>query len=105
MPRGGRRGGPGVAERQSDRNRGRYLRLRKMLMTNWRAQRARCWFCGGEVDWTARHPDPRSPELHHLVPVSVAPQLEWDPTNMKLSHRLCNSLGQAAFGPTTIRAR
>jgi len=74
--------------RRSDgAGRGMYQRMRRRFLDNCRAQRASCFFCGNELDFTARHGDPRAVTVHHVIPV-VTPACA-----------LCNKLGMAAFGP------
>ena len=48
-----------------------------------------CWLCGREVDKTIRTPDPMSPEVHELVPVSKGGD-PLDRKNCRLTHRRCN---------------
>jgi hypothetical protein len=87
--------------RESDgRLRGRYQRMRRQFLANAAAQGgASCWFCGGELDFGAKHPDPRAVEINHVIPVVVDPSKEFDQNNWKPCHRRCNSIGAAAFGP------
>jgi len=86
--------------RRSDgAGRGMYQRMRRRFLDNCRAQRASCFFCGNELDFTARHGDPRAVTVHHVIPVVTAPHLEFDTGNWKPACALCNKLGMAAFGP------
>ena len=48
-----------------------------------------CGICGGPVDFTLRFPDPMSPTVDHIIPVSKGGHpsaLE----NLQLAHRCCN---------------
>lgn len=49
-----------------------------------------CHICGGSIDYQLKTPDPGSFELDHITPVSLAPDLEHEPTNHGASHRRCN---------------
>ena len=70
--------------RRSDgAGRGMYQRMRRRFLDNCRAQRASCFFCGNELDFTARHGDPRAVTVHHVIPVVTAPHLEFDTGNWK----------------------
>lgn len=49
-----------------------------------------CWLCGKACDIEA---DPNSnnyPSIDHVVPISLGGKDEWQ--NIKLAHRICNSL-------------
>lgn len=50
-----------------------------------------CWICRQRIDYDA---DPGttedSHELDHVVPVSLRPELQEDPTNFAHAHRRCN---------------
>ena len=48
-----------------------------------------CWLCGGLVDKTLKTPDPGSPEVDEVIPVSKGGS-PYDRTNCRLSHRACN---------------
>jgi 5-methylcytosine-specific restriction endonuclease McrA len=63
----------------------------------WRTLRARvlseeqvCGLCGGVVDKSLRHPHPGAPQVDHVIPVSVAPELVMVRSNLRLVHRACN---------------
>jgi 5-methylcytosine-specific restriction endonuclease McrA len=55
-----------------------------------RAKRLPCYLCGQPIDYDADQYDPRSFQLDHLVPLSVAPELAMDPSNHRSSCRRCN---------------
>ena len=48
-----------------------------------------CWLCGLPVDKTLKTPDPGSPEVDEVIPVSLGGS-PVDRANCRLSHRLCN---------------
>lgn len=52
--------------------------------------RWRCWICSKFVDRWADHPDPLSPSLDHVVPVSVRPDDANELSNLRLTHLRCN---------------
>lgn len=62
-----------------------------------------CGICGKPVDKTLRYPDPMSPTVDHIIPVSK----HGDPIsldNLQLAHRYCNrmksdKLPEAPTGP------
>lgn len=53
------------------------------------AEETTCWLCGLPVDKTLRTPDPGSPEVDEILPVSLGGS-PIDRTNCRLSHRICN---------------
>ena len=48
-----------------------------------------CWLCGLPVDKALKTPDPGSPEVDEIIPVSLGGD-PLDRSNARLSHRLCN---------------
>lgn len=48
-----------------------------------------CGICGQPVDKTLRTPDPGSPEVDEIVPVSLGGD-PLDRANCRLAHRICN---------------
>ncbi|MGY1736860.1 HNH endonuclease [Geodermatophilus sp. SYSU D00684] len=68
----------------------RYRELRDNLGRSWRAQNRPCWHCQQPIEWDAPAGDPAAYELDHVVPVSARPDLTFDPTNGRPSHRRCN---------------
>jgi 5-methylcytosine-specific restriction endonuclease McrA len=66
-----------------------------------------CWLCGLPVDKTLKTPDPGSPEVDEIVPVSLGGD-PLDRDNCRLAHRLCNIRrgdGQRARPETLKRVR
>lgn len=63
--------------------------LRHEFRTLCAAQDARCWLCGGAIDYLLRDGFDAF-ELDHYYPVSLYPQHEEDPANFRPSHRSCN---------------
>lgn len=55
-----------------------------------RRKRLPCYLCGQPIDYTLHHLDPQAFQLDHIVPLSVAPHLAFDPTNHGATHRTCN---------------
>jgi hypothetical protein len=91
-----------VTKRRSTRRtdnelRGAYRTLRDLFRTRCIAEHAVCFFCSEPIDWGLRHPDPGSFEVHHTMPVATHPELELEVSLWEPSHKLCNSLGQAAY--------
>jgi hypothetical protein len=91
-----------VTKRRSTRRtdnelRGAYRTLRDLFRTRCIAERAVCFFCSEPIDWSLPHPDPGSFEVHHSVPVVVRPDLELEVSLWRPSHKLCNSVGEAAY--------
>lgn len=69
--------------RQTNGHRRRAIRARVL------AREDLCWLCHKPVDKTLRTPDPGSPEVHEIIPVSRG----GSPTsseNTTLTHRSCN---------------
>lgn len=63
----------------------------------WRRLRAEviaeetvCGICRRWVDKSLRHPHPWAPQVDHIVPVSVRPELVMVRSNLRLVHRRCN---------------
>lgn len=48
-----------------------------------------CWLCGQPVDKGLRTPDPMSPEVDEVIPVSLGGS-PIDRANCRLAHRICN---------------
>lgn len=57
----------------------------------------KCQLCGGAVPSSASFPDPQSPTLDHIIPLSKGGTHE--PSNVQLAHYGCNSAkGNRVFG-------
>lgn len=54
-----------------------------------RRDKYRCHLCGDKVDMNVAWPDPTSPSLDHVVPLSLGGSHE--PANVKLAHLWCNT--------------
>ncbi|MGA7051986.1 MAG: hypothetical protein WBZ37_12060 [Mycobacterium sp.] len=63
-----------------------------------------CYFGDGPIDWNLTHPDRGSFEVHHTQPVALFPQYELETSLWAPSHRICNSLNQAAYNVDGGRA-
>lgn len=50
-----------------------------------------CWICERRIDYDAEPgTTEESHELDHMIPVSIDPGLQEDPTNFRHAHRRCN---------------
>ncbi len=63
----------------------------------WRTLRAQlaeghppCWLCGQPINYDAAPYAPDAYECDHVIPVSVAPHLAFDLTNLRAAHHRCN---------------
>ena len=94
---------PGYDQRMSERGtdsrpgpQGRdhraYRRLKARERRRWEraTQPPLCWRCGLEIDMSARHPDPGTFTLDHVVPLARGGDLV-DPLNVAPCHLSCNS--------------
>ena len=54
------------------------------------AANARCWICGGEIDYHAAPQTPDAWEPDHVKPRDKFPELTYDITNLAPSHCSCN---------------
>lgn len=93
------RGGDTMANRSS-----RWRRVRGMAYDRDRKARADCWWCGQPIDYfVPASSTPDSWEGDHKIPVSRAPELELDLTNIAASHRRCNrARGDGTNGENVI---
>lgn len=77
-----------IRERRPDRN-GPFAAAfdtnRKIIL----ATQSICAVCGGIVDKSLRAPDPMSPSIDHIIPVSRGGHPS-DLANLQLTHRACN---------------
>ena len=68
-----------------------WRKLRLQCFKRDKAANARCWLCGGAIDYSAKpSTTPDSWEPDHLIPVARAPELELDLSNIAASHMRCN---------------
>lgn len=63
-----------------------WLRIRATVIANSDV----CCICGQPVDKTLKKPDPMSPSVDHIDPLSRG-GAEHDPANLRLAHYGCNS--------------
>lgn len=69
----------------------RWEYVRKLAWNRDRKDRAVCHICGERIDYSIPASSaPLAYEPDHIVPVSIAPELELDLTNIKASHMRCN---------------
>lgn len=59
-----------------------------------------CGICWHPIDMELRSPDPMSPSIDHVIPLSQGG--ENTPDNVQLAHRGCNSRKQAAVPPAQL---
>lgn len=85
----------------------KWPRVRKMAWDRDRKNRAVCHICGGDIDYTLLPSSaPGAWEPDHVIPVSVAPELELDLSNIKASHMKCNrTRGRGADVEIGMRSR
>jgi 5-methylcytosine-specific restriction endonuclease McrA len=79
---------PGRPKRRRGR---RWDRTRALAFERDRSTGARCWICGGAIDYSL----PISScgdawEADHYLPVDEHPELEYDLGNIRPSHARCN---------------
>lgn len=76
-------------------------RIRKAVLENCPV----CWLCGHAIDLNLRWPDPMSPAIDHVVPLSKGGAPE-DPANLRPSHLRCDqSRGNRMTGPKPPTSR
>ena len=73
-------------------SRGRRSANFERIKANLRAQHNNCYHCGGEIDYTAKYPDPKAFTVDHLKPLSLYPELAEDPGNLVASCARCNAV-------------
>lgn len=74
--------------------RSKYGSRRKAMRKRVLAYYDTCYLCGKPVDKTIKTPDPLSPEVDEIVPVSRGGSpTDWN--NVRLTHRQCNQLKKA----------
>ena len=62
---------------------------RRQVRARVLAEEDMCWLCGQPVDKTLKTPDPGSPEVDEVLPISLGGS-PIKRSNVRLSHRLCN---------------
>jgi 5-methylcytosine-specific restriction endonuclease McrA len=62
----------------------------KQLTQAIRNSRAPCGICGQAIDYRLAWPDPDSFSVDHIVPLSHAPHLAEEPSNLRAAHLRCN---------------
>lgn len=66
-------------------HRGAFERNKKSIY----AQQSHCALCGRPVDFKLKYPDPLSPCIDHIIPISKGGHPS-DKENMQLAHLTCN---------------
>ncbi len=68
----------------------------------WERDKGRCGLCGEMVDWDVKYPDPRSPSIDHIVPISKGGVHSYD--NVQITHLRCNvGKGNREIKPVVYR--
>ena len=62
---------------------------RRQVRARVLAEESDCWLCGQPVDKTLKTPDPGSPEVDEVLPISLGGS-PIKRANVRLSHRICN---------------
>ena len=85
----------------------RWAKVRQQAWNRDRKNRAPCHICGERIDYSIPASSaPLSWEPDHLMPVSVAPELELDLTNIAASHMRCNrQRGNGTNNDIGVRSR
>lgn len=78
----------------SSDNHGRHGRPWNRLREEVRARRAPCCLCGQAIDYSLKHPDPRSFSVQHIKDWHRYPELRHEPSNLDAAHLGCNSSAQ-----------
>lgn len=60
-----------------------------------------CWICGGKCDINANYLDNNYPSIDHVIPISKGGKDCLD--NVKLAHRVCNSIKNSRTDMTRIK--
>lgn len=81
-----------------------WRRIREMAYNRDKKVGAPCWWCGQPINYMLPpSSSPDSWEGDHKIPVSTAPALELDLTNVAPSHKRCNrSRGDGTNGENTL---
>jgi hypothetical protein len=69
----------------------RWAKLKREFRVHCEATHQPCWICREPINYQAdwRHRDAFQPDHHY--PVSTHPHLQYEPTNLRPSHRRCNA--------------
>lgn len=68
----------------------RWRNLKAQALRRDMRKDARCWICGGRIDYRAEPGTPDAWEPDHIKPRSKYPELTYDITNLAPSHCSCN---------------
>lgn len=69
----------------------RWLRIRRQAFERDRATGAPCWICLKPIDYSLGYSTcDEAYEADHYIPVDDHPEMEYDLTNIRASHRTCN---------------
>lgn len=88
-----------MAGERRRRGSARWLKARARAFDRDRRSGARCWICGQPIDYSLGVSTcDEAWEADHYLPVSRHPELEYDVTNVRPSHRKCNRSRKAKAG-------
>ena len=77
----------------------RWTNTKRMAFNRDRAVGAVCWICGEPIDYSLGYSTcDDAYEADHYIPVDDHPELEYDLTNIRASHRHCNRSRQKRAG-------
>lgn len=77
----------------------RWLKARARAFERDKAASARCWICGQPIDYSlGMSTCDEAWEADHWLVVSRHPELEYDVSNLRPSHRKCNRSRKAKAG-------
>lgn len=83
-----------------------WRKLRKQCYQRDKANDARCWLCGGRIDYSAKpSTTPESWEPDHRHSVHTHPELAEVPENIMPSHKRCNRAKGSKAGITNLGSR
>lgn len=67
--------------------------------------KAKCWICGGDIDYCAKPGTSEAWEADHYLEVEDYPQYQLDPANIRPAHCRCNRKRGAEFARARARLR
>lgn len=83
-----------------------WRKLRLQCFKRDKSNNARCWICGGGIDYEAKpSTTPESWEPDHRHSVKTHPELAEVPENVLASHRRCNRARGTRAGINTLGTR
>jgi 5-methylcytosine-specific restriction endonuclease McrA len=61
-----------------------------------------CYRCGAPIDYTLSGRHAHGPQVDHLHPAALRPDLAYEITNLAVSHRACNQKHGARLGGLAV---